>query len=293
MMLSSCDVIAKGEIMLEEEKVVNTEGSSASEESVVSTNAEDTAPVSPEQGTTEPQQHEDSIPMDRPVQNVEAEWQRKYSNLVEKLPTMIEEAVSKKNQPQQKEYTVAELEAYAIEHPEYRPWVEEQKEAIREKKITAKLEEQRRLDEQARKNELLRQQAEQEVVNDPRFADAFTTDARGLKVWNSNSKLTQLAANYLNEPELKGRPDAIRIAMKLARADLMDVTQPRVTEQLTSLKRQNTVLKQKTMPEGGGVPVQVAAKDSLVEYENELKKSGTEAAAQKYVAEYMKRLRNK
>lgn len=272
---------------MEEQKVVNTEDSSPSEQSVVSEQGEGTPVVSPEQQTTETQPHDASPALDRPVQNIEAEWRRKYENLVEKLPTMVEEAVNKKPQ-QEKKYSIAELEAYALDNPQYRPWVEEQKEKIREEKIAARLEEQRKSDETARYNEQLRIQAEQAVSNDPRFADAFTTDVRGMKVWNQNSKLTQMIAAYINEPELRNRPDRVLIAAKLARADLMDSTVPQVTQQLQSLKRQNTVLKQKTMPESGGVPVQAPAKDPLREAQERLAKSGTEADAQKYLSEYFK-----
>ena len=80
-----------------------------------------------------------------PWKNRAMEWKRKSEETIEKMPTLIDEAVKSSFQqygkPQEKEYTIAELEQFAQNQPEHRPWVEEQKAQVIKKQLTREVEE--------------------------------------------------------------------------------------------------------------------------------------------------------
>jgi hypothetical protein len=77
-----------------------------------------------------------------PWKNRAMEWQRKFQENTENLPRMIEEALAKNQaQPQKQQHTIAELEAYALQNPQYRPWVEEEKAKIIQNQVAKVTEE--------------------------------------------------------------------------------------------------------------------------------------------------------
>lgn len=277
------------------EEAVNTEESSVSEDQVVKFEAEDTAAVSPEQESTEPQseeQEEATTPVsDRPVQNYEAEWHRKYENLVENLPKMIEESVKKVQTPEKSQYSVEQLEAFLDSDPEpaQARWARQEIRKIEKQELLKELEQVRQRDREQLTQQQIRQQAEAAVVNDPRYADAFVTLPNGNKQFNPNSKLAQLIGNYMQDSRLKNQPDAMLIAAKLARADLLDTQTPQNKQKLDSLKRQNANLKKQTLVEGGGVPAQQKKKDSFEEARERLSQTGSKSDAQRAVQEYFRK----
>lgn len=283
---SSGDVIAKEEKsssdVITEDKNVSTEESS---NDVIIEDAVDTQKNEAEQ---EVQQE-----TPRPQINIDGEWRRKYEGLVDNLPKLIEEQIMKTQQPKEREYSVSELESFAQQNPEYRPWVEEQKLKLIEDRIGKRFDEQRKADVERVKHDQIRSQAEQQVVNDPRFSEAFIVDANGAKTINPQSKLTQLMSSYMEEMRRDGinRPDAILVAAKLARADLLDVQTPRTEQRLDSIKKQNQQLKSKMMIEGGGQQTEQSLKDSFVEAREKLSKTGTRKDAQIAVKEYLKKIR--
>lgn len=229
----------------------------------------------------------------RPQINIDGEWRRKYEGLVDNLPKLIEEQVTKVQQPKEREYTVSELESFAQQNPEHRPWVEEQKLKLIEDRIGKRFDEQRKADVERVKHDQIRSQAEQQVVNDQRFSEAFIVNANGAKTINPQSKLAQLMSSYMEEMRRDGinRPDAILIAAKLARADLLDVQNPQTEQKLDSIKRQNQQLKSKMMIEGGGQQTGQSLKDSFVEARERLAKTGTRKDAQMAVKEYLRKIR--
>lgn len=229
----------------------------------------------------------------RPQINIDGEWRRKYEGLVDNLPKLIEEQVTKVQQPKEREYTVSELESFAQQNPEHRPWVEEQKLKLIEDRIGKRFDEQRKADVERVKHDQIRSQAEQQVVNDQRFSEAFIVNANGAKTINPQSKLAQLMSSYMEEMRRDGinRPDAILIAAKLARADLLDVQNPQTEQKLDSIKRQNQQLKSKMMIEGGGQQTGQSLKDSFVEARERLAKTGTRKDAQMAVREYLRKIR--
>lgn len=191
------------------------------------------------------------------------ESERKFSNLEKSLPKLIEETIIKtttqQQQPQEREYTIAELEAYKMAHPEYTAWVEEQKASILEKRIAKQFQAQ----EEARQKQFQKAQSEQKVISNPRYAEAFTKTPDGQVLFNNNSQLAHLMSQYYNDPRLSGQTDALEIAAKLAYADYSERTSEKQTASLQSLQRQNAQLKQQTLVESGGVQNVVSKKDPI------------------------------
>lgn len=238
-------------------------------------------------------QPEQSV-QERPARNYEAEWHRKYDGLVQNIPNMVEEVLAKKQQqPQEKEYSISELEAFAQENPTYRPWVEEQKYKLMEKRLEKSAETQRQAEVKRIQEDQARKQAEYQVLNDSRYAEAFVTDASGNRSINPSSQLAQLMGNYMEQMKRDGitRPDAILIAAKLARADMLDSKTPQTEQKLETIKKQVQQLKSKTMVEGGGTPTQQTQKDSFTTARERLAKTGNIKDARVAVAEYLKRTR--
>lgn len=275
-----------------------TQNEDVKEESSPSTDVkkvEETTPASSVQETAEQVSQEQGQALQDvdeygvPWKNRAMELQRKLADTAESLPKMIEETLAKKQAQPQQEYSIAQLEAYALEHPEYRPWVEEQKEVLREKRIEEKLTKKQEEDRKVQQNENARQNAERALLNDPRYSEAFVELPNGQKTWNPNSRLTQLMSQYMNNPRLKGDPEAVLIAAKLARADLLDSTAPQSQQALSSLKRENEKLKSKTMVEGSGVQLQQQVKDTFKEAVSNFKKTGSKEAQKIAVREYLKR----
>lgn len=247
-------------------------------------------PAPPEQETQQVAQ-EAAPPRDDFWKNRAMELERKTQNLEEKLPQIIEETLKKNQQPQQPQYTEAQLKTFLRTATEMRDiqWAEEQLTQIEERKLA---EREQRIVEQVTKQYESRQskaQAEATVLNDPRYADAFVTMPNGQRGWNPQSKMAQLMGAYMNDSRLKDQPDAILIAARLARADILDSQQPVSSQQIQSLKRQAEQLKTRTMVEGGGAAVQQTKADGYTSALTDLARTGREADARRAVAEYFKK----
>ena len=135
---------------------------------------------------------------------------------------------------------------------------------------------------EVRKNEI-----EREVSNDTRFSDAFATDASGRKVWNNNSPLTQIAANYIKDPAIASRPDGLSIAMKLAYADYSTMKTGAVENKVESLRKENNKLKQSTLVDGGS-NIQAPKSNPLSQAKDEFAKTGSKSALRTLVQAQLK-----
>jgi hypothetical protein len=223
-----------------------------------------------------------------PWKNRAFEWQRKTQELTEKLPEIIQSELQKfksSSEPAQKKYTVAELEAFAQQSPEYRPWVEEQKAALIQENINKTLDARLKASEEQTQKQTLRQQSEAQVVK--QFPNMFTRDANGNVGWNHADPMTQRMAQYLNEPELKANPRGLEVAAKLAYADLAMAGVPVKAQVEQKLKTQVKSLEKKVMTEGAGRPVvpQVAPMKKSME---RLAQTGSLTDAKSAVQEYFK-----
>ena len=248
--------------MADEKEVVNTEQSTSSEETkeVVKDAGEATPPEktettetdSPEQGKAEVEAVDER---GVPYKNVAAEWQRKFQEVAneENIRRVAQEVLSqqKQQQPQERVYSIEELEQFAIDRPEQRPWVEAQKAKLigsQIAEITEKKVKEVRAEESAK---IKMQQSLDWVWNHPRTQECFSKDPFGRKVWNNNHPLTQMIAMYSNDPDLKNRPDAPIIATKLALADYMDSQTTNLQKKVKKTEQDLKKVQKGTLVEGG------------------------------------------
>lgn len=197
-----------------------------------------------------------------PWQNRAREYDRKFNELTEALPNLIQKAISENSKPQQQEYTVSQLEAYAIENPEYRPWVEEQKEIIRQKQLAKLVEERLSGEKQKSQAELKKQQAYGWVVqNNP---DLFKVE-NGRKVWDVNSPIVQTIGQLMNDPRFANDPEGIIAATDIAYGRHLRQANAKQSQKVQMISSELKKEQRKNMVEAGSnaavqskTPVQVA-----------------------------------
>jgi len=288
--------------MPKENEDVELEESSASEQEQASEEtAEETAAASPEQETTEDSQEQSQTQkqgdasktagdaLDEfgiPWKNRAMEWQRKFHETTESIPKMVEEALSK-NQPKQHQYTIAQLEQYAIENPEYRPWVEEEKAKIIQSNVAKLAEDRFKEVEVKQKADSVRQQSWQWATNHPRLQECFATNPMGQKAWNPQHPLTQMISVYMQEPDLKARPDALMLASKLALADYLDFQNSQNQGKTKKLQQSLKKVQKQTFVEGSGTKP-VAGKTSFQKARERLAQTGSKQDAKLAVSEYLR-----
>jgi len=252
--------------------------------------------IAEEQVDLQPQEIENASVKETPEsrddywKNKSYELDRKLNNLTAELPKIIEDNIVKatSNKQQEKKYSIAELEAYAIENPEHRPWVEEQKESIRKEEWAKML----RADKEEQQKVFLKQQVEARVLSNPKYADAFVKQG-GQTLFNPQSELAQRMHSYMNDSRLNSQPDALEIAAKLAYADYIDNQVKDKEVKITNVKRQNAVLKQKTMADGGGTNDNTPVRSEFDVAKERLAKTGNRKDAEAAIKAYFARREGK
>jgi hypothetical protein len=284
------------------EDVNQTADSSPAEEQVVNQEATQPAPETTEQETeqqatptegksVQPQEAVDEYGV--PWKNRAMEWQRKSQDVADRIPQIIEETLAKhqtNQQPVEKKYSISELEQYAMHNPEYRPWVEEQKAKIIQDSVVKSTEERFKAERKQNEAVVKKQQAEQWVATNPRYQECFTTDMMGRKMFNPQHPMTQLIGNYMNDPDVKSRPDGLAIAAKLAYADYMDMQTPKTQKTVKTLQQNLKKVQKQTMVEGGGQQNVPIGKDTFSKAREQLARTGKVSDANIAVKEYLKKI---
>jgi len=295
--------------MADEPKEVKQEVSETSAETkeVVEQSAETTPQ---ETSTQQPEPAKEEIPiipspqgqveavdeMGVPYKNRMFEWKRKAEELAEKLPSLVEEKIKQAFQQygggqQQREYTIAELEAFAIQNPEHRPWVEEQKALLIRKQLAKEMEEKLQLDRKQREAELRRQQSLKYVMDN--YPEAFLKNSQGQIVgWNNEHPLTQQIGVIMQDPRLANDPDGLMAAADIGYARYIKSQQTVQQQKEKQLKQEVKNLQKKTLVEGGGKPSEVVSDPVRVAIER-LKKTGSMKDAEIAMAEIFKRAKTK
>ena len=236
-----------------EQAVNEVESASTPTEPVIEQEVETTTPETAPQETVAPKTQEVTQSQQEldergiPWKNRAMENERKLRELEDKFKT-----IEQTNQP--KKYTVQELESFALNNPEHRPWVEEEKAKLLQDSILGKVKEETQKEMQAREFELGRQRALEVAIS--QFPEIAIKDAQGRFVgWNNASPLTQSVARYMQDPDVAKRPDGLIVAAKLAYADQAMSQIQTSQKQVSKLKSQVKKIEQKTFVEGGGKPV--------------------------------------
>lgn len=208
------------------------------------------------------------------------EYERKLRETVESIPKVIQESISQ-SKPDKKdpEYTIADLKTFVdtTDNAENKRWAYSEIERLESERIAKTVRELTNQERAVSEAQMLRKQVEQEVVNDPRFSEAFV-EVNGTKQWNFNSPLTVAASNYMKDPVLSQRPDGMKIAMKLAYADFVTQSQGAIQAKMENTKSENTKLKQATLADGGGVNNVKPKVNPIAQAQEELAKTGSKTA---------------
>lgn len=222
-----------------------------------------------------------------PWKNVVKEKERKLNELVDKLPEMIEQKFQEVKSPtKQQEYTVDQLETFAIEHPEYRGWVEAQKQELLLKKFESRLEEKLRAEKQATESERVKAAAFQYVAEN--YSEAFKKDKSGRMVgWDDShpltSKIAEVYETYGNGV-LKNHPDGLRAAADIAYGLVAKTKAPSIQRQVSKVTAETKKLQQRTMPEGDGTSGQASkSSDDASSALQRLRETGDDKDAQKAI----------
>lgn len=244
------------------QEVKQTEETSASEttqevvkQEPVSTTQENAQETQEQETQTTQQVNADVDEFGVPWKNRAFEWRRKHEETVEKLPSLVEEAIKSSFQQygnsQQREYTISELEAFAIQSPEHRPWVEEQKAQVIRKQLTKEVEEKFKSVEKAKETETTKQKSLNYVMS--AYPDAFVRNQSGqIMGWNNSSPFTQQIGILMQEPELANNPRGLEVAADMAFARLSRMQQGANQAKEQKLKAEVKHLQKQTLIEGGG-----------------------------------------
>jgi hypothetical protein len=265
----------------EEKESVNVEETVASETPVEVTETQETQAEVETPVVEQPVQEEVD---ERGVswKNRAMEYERKLNEVPEIIQKTVNETLERQTQQKAPEYTIDQLEQWAIDNPQYRPQAEKMKYELLQKNIEKSQEAKFKTIEEQRNQQAIRQQSENWVTNHPTFKECFNNDFQGNKVWNMNHPLTQMMSQVLNQPDpitgklIKDRPDGLVVAAKLAFADYSLNSLNKAKGDVTKLKKDLAKVQRKTMVEGGGQP---ATKVSA---------NQTQAALQRYNKTYSK-----
>lgn len=220
------------------------------------------------------------------------EMRRKYDQVVESIPNVIEQTIAQKlnnnntQQPQQREYSIQELEEFAQQNPNYRPWVETEKAKLIAKQAADELEGRLSSKQKAQETERRKKDAYDKVTSE--FPDLFVTDSYGRKVWDNQNPIVREIAIMMQDDRLKNDPEGIAWATELAYSRSLRSSQKSTAKTNAKLKTEVKKLEKKTMVEGGNKST-VSAKDEVREAINNLKTTGSKKATEDAVKAYFKK----
>lgn len=240
---------------------------------------EDSGTETPE-GSTEVNQQVDERGV--PVQNVHAEFDRKYGRLEEKveslfnsIPEIIETSIGKANvaQPsqQQPQYTKEELIKFknTTDDVSHKSWAELELEKIRQTETQQFLEASTRNQTDKQRKNYEQQNSQREVMR--LFPSMFNKDG----TWNNADPLTNRVARvYNSSKKFKDDPQGLLAASKIAYADSVMEQKPQTAQQLKDAKSQVKKLEKATMSEGGGVSQTPRGKSEVQLLQEQFAKTG-------------------
>lgn len=281
--------------MIDEDNAVNPGESAAPEQEQVVNEEQQGAPEATEQ------QSQENIPAEQgqvqseafdengvPWKNRAMEWQRKFQDNIENLPKIVEETMSKYTKPQEREYTIEELEQVALSNPNLRPQVEAEKARLLEKRLELKISEQSQKMEKSRKDDQVRIQTENWIANHPSFKECFVNTPTGDRQWNVAHPLTQVISQVMTNPELKNRPDGLAIGAEIAYGRYMLNNMNKSKTQVKNLQTTLRKEQKKTLIEPGTTRV-TQSRDELTSAKEQLARTGNKKDAQIAVKAYLKK----
>ena len=271
--------------MLENEKDVNNSAESSTEETTETTDVNNTTESSTETTgeTTESQEAQgkeasnlnpelvDDLGV--PWKNRAKEHERKLHETLESLPGMIEKKLQEFKSPkEEKDPTIEQLEQFAIEHPEHRPYAEARKAELMMKQFDARLEARLNADKKVKQADSDRASAQGYVVQN--YPEAFAKDKSGKIVgWDENNPLTKLIGQVYETyggGALKDNPHGLAAAADIA----YGLYQKDKSKVVTKVKVENKKLQAKTLIESDKSGGQSSVSDTVGDALSRAKQTG-------------------
>lgn len=253
------------------EEVKQSEETSTSEQDVAKdVEQETTTEETTTQETTEQTQEESKpqkqefSPVDEkgvPWMNRYHESERKSRELLENLESKMGEILSKQSTQSQPEPSISQLEQFALERPDQRPWVEEKKAEIIQKGAARLAQNEFKAVEEKRTAEQKRQNAYNYVVQT--YPECIVRDNFGNTQWNLQHPMVQHMGVIMQDKRFVNDPEGLLVAADIAYGR-MARTQSGQTQKKVKVLQQNLKKVQKgTMIEGGGQQATKSTKDEL------------------------------
>lgn len=211
-----------------------------------------------------------------PWKNRAMEWKRKSEDVIDRLPQLIDEKLSKVSQaPQTPTYTYEQLEAYKLQNvgdPNVVAWATGEQRKMQTAENKRLFEEVVGSREQVNKTELLRQQALTYVQNT--YPEAFRRDLQGRPLaWDETSPITQTIIGLMKNPDLSNNPNGLAAAADIAYGrharSQVPVLQAKVASGVAEVKQAQKI----SLTEGGGKRVTLSEAPQQTAL-NTLKKTG-------------------
>ena len=199
------------------------------------------------------------------------EQKRKSEEVIDRLPQMIDEKLSKVTQPQQPQYTYEQLEAYKLQNvndPNIVSWATGEQRKMQTAENKKLFEEVVGGREKVSRVELQRQQSLAYVQNT--YPEAFQRNAQGQPVaWDEASPMTQQIRGIMQNPKFSGDPEGLAAAADMAYGRIAKGQVPVLQKKAEALKADVKQAQKASLTEGAGrrvtlsEPPQTAALNTL------------------------------
>ena len=207
-----------------------------------------------------------------PWKNRAMEWKRKSEEVIDRLPQMIDEKLSKvTQQPATPQYTYEQLEAYKLQNPtdpQIVSWCTSEQRKIQtaeNKKLFEDVVDSR---EKVSQVESQRQQSLTYVQNT--YPEAFRRDTQGRPLaWDESNPLTQTIFGLMKNPDLQNNPQGLAAAADIAYGRVARSQVPKIQAKVEQGKADLKQALKVSLTEGGGKrvtlsePVQTTAINTL------------------------------
>jgi hypothetical protein len=189
-----------------------------------------------------------------PWKNRAAEWKRKSEETIERMPSLIDDAVKNSFQqygkPQEQKYTIEQLEQFAQNQPEHRPWVEQEKVKIIKEDVIKEVEGKFRTEATQKEFQSKRNQSLVYVMEN--YPDLFLKNNKGQVVGiNSNNPMALQVDAFMKEPRFANDPEGVIAAAEMSYARMMRANQGQVQQKEAKLKAEVKHLQKQTLVESG------------------------------------------
>jgi hypothetical protein len=189
-----------------------------------------------------------------PWKNRAMEWKRKSEETIEKMPNLIDEAVKNSFQqygkPQEKKYTIEELEQFAQNQPEHRPWVEQQKAQVIKEGVIKEVEDKFKAQDYEREAQKLKAQTFGYVAQT--YPDVFVRNQQGQVVgMNEKNPMVNEINTLMKDPRLARDPEGFAFAADIAYARINRMNQGVIQQKENKLKAEVKHLQKQTLVESG------------------------------------------